>query len=156
MKRLRRFTARDLITEAGASYANVNHLIWELRRKGFLRSESTTRNWQCKSYTVYLLRREPSPTVRPVAARHRVWAAIRILRQFTIPDLTMTADASRASVEFYVCGLVRDGYLRIARPRVSGVRAGSAIYALANDAGPVAPRLLRRRAIIESEGAAVA
>jgi hypothetical protein len=68
---------------------------------------------------------------------------MRILKQFTIPELAATAEAGKNNVEFYTLGLAREGYLRIVRPRISGVKAGSAIYALANDCGPIAPRVHR-------------
>jgi hypothetical protein len=151
MKRLRRFTIADLTAEARTNYSNANRLTWELQRKGLVRCESPKANQRRKDTAIYVLEREPSP--RPATAHQRIWAAMRILKQFTIPELAATAEAGKNNVEFYTLGLARDGYLRIVRPRVPGVKAGSAIYALINDSGPVAPRVHRGASILADERA---
>jgi hypothetical protein len=86
----------------------------------------------------------------PESARARVWAAMRILRQFTIPDLIASAEAERHNVQRFCFGLARTGYLRIVRPRVSGVKAASTVYSLVNDSGPFAPRLHRDGSIFDA------
>jgi len=141
MKRLRRFTIADLTAAARTNYLNANRLTWQMQREGLVRCESPKANQRRKDTAIYVLEREPSP--RPATAHQRVWAAMRILKQFTIPELAATAEAGKNNVEFYTLGLARDGYLRIVRPRLSGVKAGSAIYALVNDVGPIAPRAHR-------------
>lgn len=157
MKRLRRFTIADLMAEAGTKYSNVGRLIWEFQRRGLVQcDEPPNPNQNRKDSAIYILEHEPSP--RPVTARERVWAAMRILKRFTIFELAATAEAGKDNVESYVSALARNGYLRIVRARIPGVKAGSAIYALVNDSGPAAPRTHRGRASLQmnpdDEGAA--
>lgn len=68
---------------------------------------------------------------------------MRILRTFTVPDLTATADASETNTVKYVRGLYRAGYLRCVRQKDSGRRGGHPVYRLVRDTGPLAPRLQR-------------
>jgi len=86
-------------------------------------------------------RRPGSISKRPMlgTARTRVWSAMRILKQFDIPTLAATADAKKNNVARFVFTLARNGYLRVIRPRVSGVKMGSAVYGLVRDTGPIAP-----------------
>ncbi len=82
-----------------------------------------------------------SRNVTMTTARYRLWRSMRIARRFTIPDLMATADATRANTQTYVIGLERAGYLRVMRPRISGVKMGSVVYLIVNDSGPKPPRL---------------
>jgi|GEM_PF-7089170 len=74
-------------------------------------------------------------------ARERVWRAMRMLRRFTIPDLAATAEAGANNVQHYLIALERADYVRVAAPRRSGVKGGHAVYVLARDTGPHAPRV---------------
>lgn len=141
MRKLQRFAIAQLVSEARASYSNARRLTWELQREGAVRCESPKPNQHRNDSAIYVLEREPRP--RPAKARERVWSAIRILKRFTIPELAATAEAGKSNVTHYVLGLKRNGYLRVFRPRLSGAKAGSAIYVLVNDTGPIAPRALR-------------
>ena len=77
---------------------------------------------------------------RQPVARDRIWQSIRVLRQFTQPDLIATAEAGRDNVRKYVRGLLRAGYLVIGQPKGNGKKGGHTIYRLVRDTGPHAPR----------------
>ena len=74
-------------------------------------------------------------------ARDRAWQSMRILHQFTLPQLVATAEISIANVRKYCNGLERAGFLRLTTPRKSGVKGGHKVYLLINNTGPKAPRL---------------
>jgi hypothetical protein len=74
-------------------------------------------------------------------ARDRAWQSIRILRQFTLSDLVATAEIGRDNARKFVTGLCRAGYVRLAQPKRNGHRGGHAVFRLARDTGPHAPRL---------------
>ncbi len=73
--------------------------------------------------------------------RDRIWQSMRVLRQFSLPDLVATAESGYANTRRYVRGLVNSGYLRLVQPVASGRRGGYAVYRLVRDTGPHAPRL---------------
>jgi hypothetical protein len=78
-------------------------------------------------------------------ARYRMWQAMRLMMAptFTIGQLMTIAEVDRDGALHYVRSLVSFGYLRIERPRISGVRGGAALYALIRNTGPHAPRIGR-------------
>ena len=78
---------------------------------------------------------------RKPVARDRAWQSMRMLRQFSIPDLVATAEIGAENAAKYVRGLERAGYLRVGQPQRAGVKAGHAIYRLVRDSGPRAPRM---------------
>ena len=105
-----------------------------------------------------MARRFGSVTTAPMksGARFRMWRAMRMLRQFTIADLVATAEASHANATRFVWALTRAGYLRIVTPKRSGRKGGAAVYLLARDTGPYAPRHRRDGTIFDSSGSDVA
>jgi hypothetical protein len=78
---------------------------------------------------------------RKPRARDRAWQSIRILRQFTVPDLMATAEIGRDNARKFLAGLWRAGYLRIVSAKQNGCRGGHTVYQLIRDAGPHAPRM---------------
>lgn len=75
--------------------------------------------------------------------RERLWRAIRILRNFDLPRLMMSSEATRRSAEDFVNVLCRAGYLRIAT-RGNSMRGIWSIYQLARPAGPLCPSVRQR------------
>jgi hypothetical protein len=80
---------------------------------------------------------------RQPRARDRLWQSMRVLRRFTLPDLSATAEASETNAGNYIRGLLKSKYVAIVRPRQSGRKGGHVIYQLQRDTGPKAPRLQR-------------
>ncbi|MEJ1402533.1 MAG: hypothetical protein RPU61_03315 [Candidatus Sedimenticola sp. (ex Thyasira tokunagai)] len=78
---------------------------------------------------------------RQPVARDRAWQSMRILRQFTIPDLMGTADMGKDNARRYIRGLVLAGYLIVSRKKRNGHKGGHEVYRLVRDTGPRAPRL---------------
>ncbi|MGH8012487.1 MAG: hypothetical protein ACREQ4_08315 [Candidatus Binataceae bacterium] len=140
MERRRRFTIREIARAAGAKYDTANRVVWEMRRKGAIRCEVLKDNGRAGGCAVYVLERAPAAPAS--SARYRIWRAMRIMRRFQIGDLIATAVAGESNVQKYVFDLTRAGYLRLARARQSGVKAGSAVYVLIEDSGPLPPRII--------------
>ncbi len=70
--------------------------------------------------------------------RDRAWQAIRILRRFTVTDVSVAAEVRREGARIYVVQLFRAGYLRR-----SYSAAGVAHYQLIRDSGPQPPRVVQ-------------
>jgi hypothetical protein len=139
MERQPRFTITGLAEACSVDRASVDCVVAELKGKNCVRCAVPRRASFRNSFTLYVFERAPE---KPAAnGRDRMWSAMRILRQFSIPDLAAVAVCKNHSAEIFVYALFRNGYLRVVRPRASGVKMGSAIYALVNDTGPLAPRL---------------
>lgn len=75
----------------------------------------------------------------PDDARNRMWQCMRRLRQFTAADVEAVAEASRDNVRKYLRALARAGYLAQLKP-ASGQPGGHAVWHLARNTGPIAPR----------------
>lgn len=73
--------------------------------------------------------------------RDKAWSSMRILPQFTVPDLVATAEIGESNAGKYVQGLAVFGYLRIIQPKAEGRKGGHAVYKLIRNTGPLAPRL---------------
>lgn len=76
-----------------------------------------------------------------VNARYRAWQSMRILRRFTLPDLVATAEINNNNAQKYVDALSKGGYLRLVKPRASGVKGGHAVWQLVKNTGPNPPRI---------------
>jgi hypothetical protein len=74
---------------------------------------------------------------------------MRILREFQIEELAMTAKAGKANAAQYVAGLVHAGYLSVRSPRRNGSREPATIYTLSREAGPLPPQLCQDGAILD-------
>jgi hypothetical protein len=79
--------------------------------------------------------------------RARLWRSMRILRDFGIAELAMTAKAGKANAAQYVAGLLRAGYLSVRSARRNGSREPATIYTLSREAGPLPPQLCEDGAI---------
>lgn len=79
--------------------------------------------------------------MRASQARQRMWQAMRVMRQFTIADIVATAEVTRSHATKYVRALNIAGYAQCIRSRQSGVTGGHALWRLARDTGPHAPRV---------------
>ena len=73
--------------------------------------------------------------------RTRLWHSMRILRQFTLPDLETTAEVSHDNARNYVRALTRVGICRVARARRSGFKGAYQVWMLVRDLGPHAPTI---------------
>ena len=82
-------------------------------------------------------------THRQPKARDRIWASMRIMVRFSIPELVATAETTKANAAKYVRGLAHAGYLRVVAPKRNGAKGGHAVYQLIRNTGPRAPRLTR-------------
>ncbi len=78
---------------------------------------------------------------RQPVARDRIWTSMRVLRQFSLPDLAATADAEKDNVRKYITGLRKSGYLIITKAKREGSKHGHEVYRLVRNTGPKAPRL---------------
>lgn len=74
-----------------------------------------------------------------------VWQSMRLLRNFSYPDLVATAEVSMSTARVYTNFLIKFGYVRMVRGRSDHLptaeRAGVyAVYRLIKDTGPIAPK----------------
>lgn len=81
-------------------------------------------------------------------ARSRAWQAMRILLEFSVPELAATADADASNVYRMVRQLVSVGYAECIHTS-SGETGDHARYRLLRDTGPHAPRLRTDGAIYD-------
>jgi len=73
-------------------------------------------------------------------ARYRAWRSMRMLRQFSVPDLMATAEIGQSNVGKYLQALNACGYLRIIKEKRDGSRGGHVRYMLIKNTGPNQPR----------------
>lgn len=72
-------------------------------------------------------------------ARAKAWQSMRILRAFTIPQLSMTAGIAEGNAFVFTRRLVRAGYLRVVKEREINRPGSRTVYALTRDTGPRHP-----------------
>lgn len=104
---------------------------------------------------------------RAATARERIWAAMRVLKRFDLPQLMMTAEAKRRSCDDFVNFLSRAGYVRCLNHPVTRRGGGNlafartwSTYQLIRNTGPKAPivtntRGCERRLVDLNTGASV-
>jgi len=139
-----RFTIPSLVDAAPASYESTSRLVWELARAGVMRCIEPKRNGVRGGAALYeVMHNTPEERQRRPSGRARMWLAMRMLRRFTLPDICATAEVEDNNALQFTRSLMKGGFLRCEVPRRSGVTAGSAMYALAIDAGPMAPQVRR-------------
>lgn len=100
------------------------------------------------------LAREAAPRKLPPASkprrmrtqRARIWVAMRILGEFDVPLLMMTAEADRRPCEELISALGRAGYVRTVahrmrrhKPGASGFARSFTLYRLVRNTGPKCP-----------------
>ncbi len=83
--------------------------------------------------------------LKPHEGRYRIWAAIRSYPRFTAREIAAISEAHIENVKTYLQALVKAGFLRIT-PHPGGTPAD---YELIRDPGPIAPRVNRRRAVLD-------
>lgn len=122
---------RYVITEDGRSAANDDH-----------RAPPT-------------VRADGSVLPRNRSQRARLWSAIRVLKRFSLPELKMSAGASRRSTEDLINCLQRAGYLRLVE-RGNSMAGTWSVYQLAANTGPKTPIIThnggRRRLVDPNNG----
>lgn len=72
-------------------------------------------------------------------ARHKVWQSMRIMRQFTIPDLVRTTGTTRSNIRKYLWALIRHGFVRHGSDNVRGRTGSYMSYMLVRNPGPDHP-----------------
>jgi hypothetical protein len=84
----------------------------------------------------------PPPPQKPrkiPTMRARIWITMRVLKEFDIPLLVMTAEVNKRACEDFLSALGRAGYVRVIRHNMRRVKAGNHGFA----AAPATYRLLR-------------
>lgn len=88
-------------------------------------------------------------TVPKFSGRQRLWAAMRVLKEFDLPTLCMAAEVGEKGAREFLGGLLRFRYLTIRKSNPDG----PPVYKLARNTGPRHPVIRRRnegsRSIIE-------
>lgn len=69
----------------------------------------------------------------------RAWQSMRIMRSFTCPDISTTAELQIRTVRIYMRALRRAGFVRLARRRAQTSPGSFDVWALVRDSGPQAP-----------------
>jgi FAD/FMN-containing dehydrogenase len=87
--------------------------------------------------------RKPVNTLRRGESRDAIWAAIRQLSEFTVRDIWLETQLSKASIQDYLQGLSAAGYLRVAGTRTADYGSRAHVYQLMRDVGIEAPRVRR-------------
>lgn len=75
--------------------------------------------------------------------RARLWSAMRVLKQFTLPELLIASGATRRSAEDLINCLCRAGYLRVEH-RGNQTKGEWSSYRLTRVVGPRAPSIRQR------------
>lgn len=94
-------------------------------------------------------------TRRKADARTRAWKSMRMLRQFTVGDLEMTADIRYDNARKYVLALVACRVCRLQRAHVNGKFGSVKKYALVKDLGPRAPIVRADRSVFDENSGRV-
>ena len=98
------------------------------------------------------------PRPRRISFRQRAWAAMRMQRKFSVPELLQLAacpeerGGSAASLHRYIRALERAGYVRRLRSKQKGSRPGSngfVRWVLVRDTGPFAPRVRQDETVVD-------
>jgi hypothetical protein len=88
-------------------------------------------------------------TVPKFSGRQRLWAAMRVLKEFDLPTLCMAAEVGEKGAREFLGGLLRFRYLTIRKGNPDGLP----VYKLARNTGPRHPVIRRRndgsRSIVE-------
>jgi hypothetical protein len=75
--------------------------------------------------------------------RLRIWQAMRIMREFSTPDLAATCELKNHRVALaYISALRRAGYVRTRQPQRG--QHVPAIHTLIRNSGPKAPAIVRK------------
>lgn len=156
------FTVQELVRKTGQKIAAVRDYLRSLHKAGFVgvkgHTESPSGNPGAFQRTVYHLAKDvglDAPRLRldgtalPEMGRDRLWRSMRILKEFTIKDLVLTASLPEAPVAegeaaFYCLLLSRAGYLLEIEPN-KRFRFLAAAFT-----GPKAPVIRRVREVVDA------
>ncbi len=72
-------------------------------------------------------------------ARQRAWQSMRILKQFTHPQIETASQIKRDNLGRFIRSLVRCGYIRCVKEHVSGSPGSFKIWRLIRNSGPNRP-----------------
>lgn len=145
-------TIAELSEQIGARANSVQLRLLSWQRAGLLTVTIHRRKTRKSFLMTAQARKLPAPPKidiggAPVAdrdGRARMWRAMRILRRFDLPTLTMAATVTRRSAEDYVNCLMRAAFLR-REARGKGAACTWSTYALAGDHGPRTPVVRHRK-----------
>jgi len=76
----------------------------------------------------------------------RAWQAMRILREFTTPDVVATAECNRSMLSAYMKALQRTGYLVVTHSKATLVHRPIG-WRLVRDTGPLRPHVQTDRIV---------
>lgn len=82
-------------------------------------------------------------------ARQRAWQAMRVIRQFTGPQIEAVAQIKRDNLGRLIRSLARCGYLRCVREHVSGSPGSFKVWRLARNSGPTRPILRKNGQVFD-------
>lgn len=147
------FTREELAEALGLTLKQCSTIIFAFKKRGEIKVISQVevaakRGPKLKRYAAVsqTLRGQSEQTKRRYGARkQRLWQSMRILRNFTYPDLVATAEVSLSSAHAFCNLLIKFGYVRQIRANPTNLslqdRAGQyAVYRLVKDTGPIAPK----------------
>jgi hypothetical protein len=92
--------------------------------------------------------RKPVHTIRHGESRDAIWATIRELVTFTVRDIWLHTRLSKSTIQDYLQGLARAGYLTITGTRPADFGSKATIYTLTRDVGIDAPRVRRDGSLV--------
>lgn len=164
IRRLRRFTVKELADETRSGSATVRDYVDGLFAAGYL-GQDGTKPVRGNATTVYVLVRDvgvDAPRVRKDGTevtqgrgREQMWLAMRILKEFSAHDLAISASTEETPVavseaQSYVTFLHKAKYLALVRPHTPG-KAGVARYRLlpSRYTGPRPPMIQRVKQVYD-------
>ncbi|HYD12716.1 MAG TPA: hypothetical protein VEC11_07700 [Allosphingosinicella sp.] len=157
MRRLGRpATFAEILEASGASDRPLYCRLRRWKRSGYVRELAASPQRFALAPEAFALTEPPTVnqalavTTKRASQRGRMWAAMRILKQFDIPLLILTAEVTRRSAEDFINLLSRAGYVskdgnRVIPSRSHGVngnlgaRRDWSTYRLVRNTGPKSP-----------------
>ncbi|MBI1214524.1 MAG: hypothetical protein GC185_01735 [Alphaproteobacteria bacterium] len=142
MRRCKTFTVVGLAQATGARNPAVKSLLWLLVRTGYVTAARTG---------TYVLVRDTGPDLPDIAAdaapptgAERMWAAMKVLKIFTVLDLSFPAEVTPKAARSYCSYLCKAQYLR---HNAKSGRAQEIVYTFnpRMNTGFKAPQVRRRK-----------
>lgn len=132
------FSAEQVADASGMPKCLANRFLRDLYREGRLTLEWKGRTGLTNRYWL----NDDSPLKRQsqfakIKASQRIWNSCRIMRNFSIEEIMVTARVARSTVKRYLNALQRAGLIRI-----RAVEEEMVIYHLNVDCGALAPELI--------------
>ncbi|WP_435640307.1 helix-turn-helix domain-containing protein [Micavibrio aeruginosavorus] len=141
IRTLKRFTLKELCQHSGISASTARGFLKPLMAGGFIKARKDG------GPVVYQLMKDNGahrPDItndgkkKKPDGMQRMWAAMKVLKNFRISDLTLAAETVEQEAKHYCLYLTRAGYLRSVGDVYKFVQK--------NDTGPHAPRVMIARA----------